>query len=187
MNKYRKYFKIKNAQDKRFTLEKNSNCDTYEILTENKTLRIILGSDILNKIMIKEELEKKKKLAEDNKGKPSFTDKLSGKIFGTMGNIGDRILQKSQNVIENIEKSADPDKPTLFTAVKDIAKSMKSIDIRKTASGAASGAIGATTGAIGATTGAIGSASGAVLTQMKDSTILLKENITGKVSSLLKR
>lgn len=194
MNLYKKYIKIKAAQDKRFVLEKKTNCDTYEILTENKPLRIILGSDILNNIMIKEEIEKKKKLAEENKGKPSFTDEWSGKIFGTMGNIGDRILQKGQNMMDNLESSnkkasTDKDNPTLFTAMNDIATSARNINMKETASGvfgAATGAIGSATGAIGSASGAIGSASGAVLTQMKDSSILLKENIKGKVASLLK-
>jgi hypothetical protein len=184
MNLYKKYIKIKQAEDKRFTLEKKTNCDTYEILTENKPLRIILGSDILNNIIIKEEIDKKKKLAEDNKGKPSFTDEWSGKIFGTMGNIGDRILQKGQNMMDNIERSkkAEKDKPTLFTAMKDMAKSATNIDMKQTASEVSK----ATSGAFGSAVGAIGSASGEVLTQMKDSSILLKENVKGKLSSLLK-
>ena len=196
MNLYKKYGKIKNAQDKRFTLEKRTNCDTYEILTENKPLRIILGSDILNKIMIKEELEKKKKLAEENKDKPSFTDKMSSKIFGTMGSIGDRILQNGQNMMENLERSkeAEADKPTLFTAVKDMGKfASEGMDLSKPSTllsapfkRLGNAAIGSSINASKATSEAIGKASGAALTSVKNSTALLNESIKIALPSFMK-
>lgn len=126
INIYKKYQKIKSAQDRRFTLVKNKNCDTYEILSENKAFKILFGSDMLNAIMIKEESEKKKKLTEDNKDKPSFVDHWSGKIFNSMGNIGDRLLQKGQNIMENLEnKSSDGSK------LLDTVKNMGSIAISK--------------------------------------------------------
>jgi hypothetical protein len=189
VNKYRKYMKIKQAQDKRFRLEKKTNCDTYEILTENKPLRIILGSDILNNIIIKEEIEKKKKLAEDNKGKPSLIDEWSGKIFGTMGNIGDRILQKGQNIMDDLERSnkeSSTDNPTLLTAVKDMGKfATEGMDLSKPSTllsapfkrlgNAGKAGIGASFNAIKATPGAIGSASSGVLTSVRNSAALLNE------------
>jgi hypothetical protein len=188
VNLYKKYWKIKNAEDKRFTLEKNTNCDTYEILTENKPFRIILGSDILNKIMIKEEIDKKKKLIEKNKNEPSFTEKMSSKVFGTMGNIGDRLFQKGQNMMENMEKSADPDKPTLFSAAKDIGSfATKGMNLSKpstiltapfsriTTTGA--DVLKTTYGVLGTTTDVIKSASSSVLQSAKNSGALLKENI----------
>jgi hypothetical protein len=192
VNKYRKYMKIKNAQDRRFTLEKSTNCDTYEILTENKPLRIILGSDILNNIMIKEEIEKKKKLAEDNKGKPSFLEKMSGKVFGTMGNIGDRILQKGENIMDDIKRSqeGEADKPTLFTAMKDMGKfASKGMDIKNPTTlltaplkrlgnagkAGITAAIRATASTVKATPGAIGEATGDALQSVKNSAYLLNE------------
>jgi hypothetical protein len=116
---YKKWEKINNAKDKRFTLEKNTNCDTYEILTENNPKRIIFGSDILNKIVIKEEIERTKKLLELNKGQPSFADKWSSKIIGTMGNFGDKLLQKGQNVMENLNTPAS-DGPSILDKAKDL-------------------------------------------------------------------
>jgi hypothetical protein len=127
INIYKKYQKIKSAQDRRFTLVKNKNCDTYEILSENKAFKILFGSDLLNAIMIKEEVEKKKKLTEDNKNKPSLVDHWSGKIFNSMGDIGDRLLQKGQNIMENLEnKSSDGSK------LLDTVKNIGSIAISKT-------------------------------------------------------
>lgn len=116
---YKKWEKIKSAKDKRFTLEKNTNCDTYEILTENKPNRIIFGSDILNKIVIKEEIERTKKLLEINKGQPSFADKWSSKIIGTMGNFGDRLLQKGQNVMQDLDTPSS-DGPSILDKAKDL-------------------------------------------------------------------
>jgi hypothetical protein len=186
VNKYRKYMKIKNAQDRRFSLEKKTNCDTYEVLTENKPLRIILGSDILNNIMIKEEIEKKKKLAEDNKGKPSFLEKMSGKVFGTMGNIGDRILQKGQNIMDDLERSdkeSSANNPTLFTAMKDIGNfASEGMDIKKPSTlltapfkrlgnagkAGITAAIRATASTGKATPGAIGEATGHALQSVKN-------------------
>jgi hypothetical protein len=181
MNNYKKYLKIKAAPDKRFTLERKTNCDTYEILTENKPFRIILGSDILNKIMIKEEIEKKKKLTEENKDKPSFSEKWSGKILGTIGNFGDRLLQKGQNIMESIERSKEDEKdnPTLFTAVKDIGKFVSNPPIDNIKE---KGSAGFT-----ATSSALNSAVGAVSRSMKNSAALLKENITDNFSSLFKK
>ena len=191
INKYNRYWTIKNAEDRRFTLEKKKNCDTYEILTENSPFRIILGGDILNKIMIKEEIEKKKKLVEENKNQPSFTDKWSGKILGTMGNIGDRILQKGNNIIDNMERSnkENENKPHVFSALKNMATSAKNINIqniKSSAAAAASVTTAAASKAVNAVSNAASAVSGTALAQMKDSTALLNENIKDKMSSLFK-
>jgi hypothetical protein len=116
---YKKWEKIKNAKDKRFTLVKTTDCDTYEILTENKPNRIIFGSDILNKIVIKEEIERTKELIKINKGQPSFADKWSSKIIGTMGSFGDKIFQKGQNVMEDLNTPAS-DGASILDKAKDL-------------------------------------------------------------------
>jgi hypothetical protein len=182
MNLYRKYWKIKDAEDRRFELIKKTNCDKYEKYSENKPFRIIFGGDILNNIVIKEDIDRKRKEAADNKGKPSFTEKWSGKLFETMGNFGDRLLQKSQNTMENIERSykETEDNQSIFTEFKNM---YNSIDMKK----ANSDALGAASGAFGAASTAFKSASGAVGTQIGDSATLFKENIKGRLSSLFKK
>ena len=122
---YKKYQKIKAAQDRRFTLVKNKNCDSYEILSENKAFKLFFGSDMLNAIMIKEEIDKKKKLTKENKDKPSFVEHWSGKMFNTMGSVGDKLLQKGQNIMENLENKKKSNGPSLLDNIKNIGSSTK--------------------------------------------------------------
>jgi hypothetical protein len=129
--------------------------------------------------VIKEDIDRKRKEAADNKGKPSFTEKWSGKLFETMGNFGDRLLQKGQNTMENIERS-NKDNQSFYTEFKNM---YNSIDIKK----AQSHASGATSDAIGAASAAFKNVSGAVGTQIGDSAALFKENVKGRFSSLFKQ
>jgi hypothetical protein len=177
---YKKWDKIKNAKDKRFTLEKDTKCDTYEVRTENKPIRILLGSDILTKIIIKEEIEKTKTLVETNKSKPSFTDKWSNKIIGTMGSFGDTLLQKGQNMMEKINTPSS-DGASLFDTAKSAASDPgQSLKQLKTAVQAA--ALPVVSG-LGKGVGAVITAPKAVLNS--DTTKFIGDSISDKGKSLL--
>jgi len=177
---YEKWMKIKNAKDKRFTLKKDDMCDTYEVRTENKPIRILLGSDILTKIIIKEEIEKTKTLVEENKSKPSFTDKWSNKIIGTMGSFGDTLLQKGQNMMEKINTPSS-DGASLFDTAKSAASDPgQSLKQLKTAVQAA--ALPVVSG-LGKGVGAVITAPKAVLNS--DTTKFIGDSISDKGKSLL--
>ena len=104
---YNKITKIKEGIDKRFDLLKNEECDIHERLSENTFYKIIFGSDVINKEIIKDEIHKKTEAAKnpDNHKKPSFAEKWSSKIIGTMGSIGDKMLQKGQNIMTDLSNS----------------------------------------------------------------------------------
>lgn len=101
MNFYNRINNIKEAPDKRFTLLQKTDCDIHEKLSENKFFNIIRGSDSINKEIIKDEIQKKNDNAKNPK-KQSFAEKWSNKIVGTMGSIGDKMLQKGQNIMTGL-------------------------------------------------------------------------------------
>jgi hypothetical protein len=105
------YQKIKTAVDKRFTfdnlgIEQGAFCDTYEELSKNKALNILIGSDGLNAQVIKDEYDKQQDKIKNNK-KPSFVAKWSDKIIGKMGMFGDKMLQRGQTYMTDMSEQKE--------------------------------------------------------------------------------
>lgn len=127
MKEYYSDNKEENTQpDKRYTYttcnDKNI-MDKYEFYSENKVTRIIFGSDILNKILLKEDIRDK----ETSNKSSSLTNTWSNAIIGNMGKFGDKILQKGQNIFNTMRDNSEG-KPNLTNEIFgniDLEKSSK--------------------------------------------------------------
>jgi hypothetical protein len=93
---YEKIMKTKNSPDKRVYKPKDIDAaDTYLKFHKNNPLSILFGSDLLNK-----------KIMCDNKNnktsEKSYMNDWSGKIFESLGNLGDNLFQKGRKFMEPV-------------------------------------------------------------------------------------
>ncbi len=108
IQKYNIINKIRQADDKRFVLKKDTDCDLHERMSKNSPISILFGSDYINEEIIKEEAKKRKQYLESNPDKKyaSSIDKWSKKIVGTVGEVGNNIFQLGQNYMTDLSNNS---------------------------------------------------------------------------------
>jgi hypothetical protein len=127
MTMYNNIHKIQAATDKRFQFNlTNPKCDIHEKKSNNGFFSILFGSDFINEAIIKDEAKKKEEYLKSNPNEKSSTQKFGESI----GNFGDRILQKGQNYMKDFTANYEENKPKLgsidpFTKIQSMLPSAK--------------------------------------------------------------
>ena len=86
---------------KRFTFtEDPANMNKYD---KQSAKEIFVNSDQITKDLI-EKSEREKNETPEKAPKQTITNKWAGKIFGTMGSVGDSIFKKTQGILDNLNK-----------------------------------------------------------------------------------
>jgi len=102
---------------KRFTFTENpANLNQYD---KQSAKEIFVNSDQITKDLI-EKSEREKNETPEKAPKQTITDKWAGKIFGTMGSVGDSIFKKTQGIFDNLNKPSTDSESILDVGQKAV-------------------------------------------------------------------